>query len=652
MSKRKRWFMRTDIVWDIEKNVPTFKSTCWDCNVVELPMTDPGDARLAFESDLDILREALNNEFGAPEYWKDVVGSGVVLVNKGAGLDDFRELFARGTIIGKLYWDLFEGKWRFRLSYASAKVLLEKGIMNTFEVDEHPKEGANLFSEGCEEGTQIVLVKNGEPVGIGYCRKNGRIRVVTSFPPEIVGKEPFPAKDKPTTWDDVVKHNEYRIRMMTSQAKRFLYNMINKVKKTVTVSFSGGKDSLVALHLTKQLVEPIVVFNNTGIEMPETVETVERVVKAWDLKLVTADAGDDFWHALRMIGPPARDLRWCCKVAKLVPMAKLVKERWPEGTLNVVGQRAFESIERAKSPRVWRNKWFPQVLNISPIQDWTQLDVWLYIYSNDLMEFVNPLYFKGFERVGCFMCPASLMAEFEFTKKVHPELWGRWERELERWRKLLGLPEEWSKYGLWRWLSYSTKKKTILRKLGIEYDWKREFEGRIHPSIVEKTIENERVELEFSSRIDLALKDQYSVLGKPSEDGIVSDEIKVSFGQRKVAIIGSNPIEGAIEVSALIQRWFKCLRCKSCEVWCPTGSIKVTTRPKIDSESCISCKLCLLECPMYDPFADRVVSAVILDDPNAWKRKTKMSRKELVKKLKESVVEEAQGLGGVGSEEL
>jgi len=388
MSKRKRWFIRTDIVWDLDRNVPTFKSTCWDCNVTELPMTDPGDARLAFENDIELLKEALNNEFGDSSLWKEIVGSGVVLVNKGGGLDDFRELFARGTIVGKLYWDLFEGKWRFRLSYASAKALYEKGVVETVKVDEHPKEGANLIVESCSEGLQVVLVKDDEPVGVGYCRRNGRVRVITSFPPELVGQEPFPARDIPSTWDDVVRYNEYRLRMLTSQAKRFLYSMMEKIKREVTVSFSGGKDSLVALHLTNQLTKPIVVFNNTGIELPETLETVDKVVKEWGLELVVADAGNDFWRAFRMVGPPARDLRWCCKVTKLVPMAKLAKEMWPDGSLNVVGQRAFESIERAKSPRVWRNKWFPQILNVSPIQQWTQLDVWLYIYSNNLMDYM------------------------------------------------------------------------------------------------------------------------------------------------------------------------------------------------------------------------------------------------------------------------
>jgi len=647
-TAKKRWFMRTDIAWDLDRNVPVFKSTCWDCNTIDLPMTDPGDARLGFESDIEVLKEALRNEFGTDKYVNELIGSGVFLVNKGAGLDDFREIFARGTIVGKLYWDLFEKRWRFRLSYAAAKVLLNRGIPRSVEVNELPSEGSNIFHSGCMEGEQIVLTMSGEPAGIGYCRKNGRIRVVTVFPRDIIGKDPFPTKDMPTNWGDVVKANEYRQRMLSSQAKKFIFAMYEKVKKPLTVSFSGGKDSLVALHLTLQIERPIVIFNDTGIELPETLETVKKVVNDWNLALEIASAGDDFWHAVKMVGPPARDLRWCCKVTKLVPMAKLVKEKWPQGTLNVVGQRAFESIERAKSPRVWRNKWFPQVLNISPIHQWTQLDVWLYIHSNDLTKYVNPLYFKGFERIGCFMCPASLMAEFEFTKRTHPELWRKWEEVLEYWRIRLGLPEEWVTYGLWRWINPSSKKKIILNKLNVSYDWRKEFDGRLNPTIQHKKVGGKEVTISFSSNIEHALKDQKTVLGRSTNNSIIAEENEIVFQENHVTVSGRNPVEGAIEATALIQRWFKCLRCKSCEIWCPTGSIRVTSRPQVNPDTCISCKMCLLECPMYEPFADRVAAAVLLDNPNAWRRKSKPLRKHIIKKLKETVLEDVEGLGGPG----
>jgi len=644
---KKGWKIQANIHWDLDSNVPTFPEDCWDCNLAPLPMTLPGDARFAFESDFELLRTALENEYGAPELWRKVLGGkGVVLVNKGAGLDDFRELFARGTIVGKLYWEPIERRWRFRPSYAAAKVLVDEGVPKVVEVNEHPKEGSTIFYEGCVDGEQVILTKDGEPVGIGVCRK-GRLRVITSFPEEIVGKPPFPAKDIETTIEDVIRFNEKRIRRLVSQSKKFIYSMHVKVDKPLTVSFSGGKDSLVALHLTLDVDRPIVIFNNTGIEMPETVETVKRVVEELGLELVVADAGDGFWKALKRNSPPARDLRWCCKVTKLVPMAKLVKERWPRGTLNVVGQRALESIERSKSPRVWRNKWFPQVLNIAPIHYWTQLDVWMYIYQKNLIGMLNPLYFKGFERIGCFMCPASLLAEFEFTKSVHPELWEKWQRELERWRKILSLPKEWSEYGLWRWLAPNSKKKAFMSRLKVSYDWKDEYSKRIAPRIADAKINENEVKIRYTANIERAIEDQYSILGRRRGTVIEAPGgSETEVDKTEISVRGEEAFEEALVVDTLIHRWYQCMGCKSCEVWCPTGAIKVSDRPKVDPSKCISCRTCVHECPIYEPVVDRITSSLLLNRPDGWRRKSKKRRKEVLEELKERVLDDVTGLGG------
>lgn len=42
---------------------------------------------------------------------------------------------------------------------------------------------------------------------------------------------------------------------------------------------------------------------------------------------------------------------------------------------------------------------------VNPIYDWTDSDVWEYIKQNGIK--VNPLYSKGYERVGCIGCPLA-----------------------------------------------------------------------------------------------------------------------------------------------------------------------------------------------------------------------------------------------------
>ncbi len=640
MPRGRRWNKILRIGWDLDRNVPIFPNDCLEeCNYVELVMTEPGDARPAFEADVEKIREGLRYDFNAPELARDILGQGFVLMNSASGLDEFYEVFARGAMVGKVYWDPFAMSWRFRLTYASAKVALERGVVKSFEIEGKIREGMMIRARGFEEGEQVVITKSGEPVGVGYYNK-GKIRVVSAFP-SLAGKEPFPAKDKPTNIYDVIKANKFRLTKLTSQAKKQIAVMHEKVGKDVVVSFSGGKDSLVSLHLTLSVVEPYILFNDTGIELPETVETVNKVSDRLGVELNVASAGEAFWYAVRKVGPPGRDYRWCCKVTKLVPIARYTRQRWPNGFLNVVGQRAFESLDRAKSPRVWRNKWVPHALSMTPIQDWGQLDVWMYIYDNNLVDLANPLYFKGFPRIGCFMCPACTLSEFELVKKTHPELWAKWEEVLEHWRKRLGLPKEWVELGLWRWALPSTQKQTLAQRTPYaKVDWREEIRGRIHPKVVKYKIDEKEMEIEYNVRVDWAFEEQYSIISKnrKGKKVVTEDaEITVEENKVKVKVRKERGVEQGFDALKLIHRSFLCLNCKSCELWCPTGAIKVEGRPRVDPNKCISCKLCLLECPINDPYVENIVLPYLLNNPKARKRSTKMRKKEEIEYLKKTL---------------
>ncbi|WP_243676370.1 phosphoadenosine phosphosulfate reductase family protein, partial [Vulcanisaeta distributa] len=68
--------------------------------------------------------------------------------------------------------------------------------------------------------------------------------------------------------------------------------------------------------------------------------------------------------------------RWCCKTIKLSAITDEMLRRFPMGFISVVGQRAFESFQRARLPRVSVSKWVTKDIVVAPIQDWTALEVW------------------------------------------------------------------------------------------------------------------------------------------------------------------------------------------------------------------------------------------------------------------------------------
>jgi len=490
---------------------------------------------------------------------------------------------------------------------------------------------------------------NGKIVGLGYAKSRHKVIVHSWWGDDSPDIERYGSK--PSTFDDVIKAHEEHMRIMESKSMKLIATMYEKVRKPIVASFSGGKDSLVALSLVLDLgYEPKVLFNNTGIELPETVDTVYKIVDKFGLELVEASAGDIFWHAVYKLGIPGRDYRWCCKVCKLAPLARTVKSLWSNGALNIVGQRAFESLDRARNPSVWRLRWAPQLLNISPINYWSQLEVWMYIHKKKL--YVNPLYYMGYERIGCFMCPASTLAELQLVSETHPSLWSKWLEALEYWAKRLNKPREWIEYALWRWNAPARYRTLMAKKLKVVDridNWYETFSLMVEPRIVSVEKTQDFVRVEFSDSIDLRFLNRQLSIVKPSRVLMNNTKAVLEWGTAKVVIESNSmtvfktndyDVEKLVDIIKLYYRWLHCVGCRSCEANCPVGAFRVHVEngrltPHVHSEDrCISCKLCLYNCPIAEVFVEHVIAPLIFDDPEAWRRKTREHQDEVLKKIK------------------
>jgi phosphoadenosine phosphosulfate reductase len=650
MGKGNYWPVKNRIYWCPQKNVPLLKDRCNNNRAPQLKLTEPGDARPAFEYDVETIREAFQNEFGTLKGFNEFLGKGVVLLNKVPFMDEMKEIISQGAVIGRVYYEPFTGRWRLRLSRPGILRILDQNIVSTIVVKGGLKtlkrrRKLKAGNENFRKGEQIVILDDeGEPIGIGYF-SNDEIHVHNVFFTYYPSKF---AEDIESNWEDVIVENEKYLNEMEEKAVEFIRTMYRKHGGPVIVSFSSGKDSLVALHLTLQAgLKPVILFNNTGIELPETIEHVYRIADMFGLEVIESSAGNAFWESVEKIGPPGKDYRWCCKITKLAPLAETINKQFPKGALNIVGQRAFESLDRAKSGRVWRNKWLPQLLNISPIQYWSQLAVYLYIFKHKLP--LNPLYYRGFDRLGCFMCPAATVAEYQQVKKTHPELWSKWESILYRWASKLGLTEEeariWVEKGVWRWLTPAVQKKRLEKRLKLDMpEWtdyyRRWLDG--FPLVKDKSW---GVSIEFNNEVEPGfLSDQYSVIG-PFEKvtdtlyRLKKGEIEVETTGNRVEIRGLKGRAGrelAYDIIKLYYRWTYCGKCRLCEASCPTGSIKVVNgKPVVESSTCIHCKLCIDNCPVSDVTVERIIVSVNEGEVTAWRRKWKRSRESIIKRFQQ-----------------
>ncbi|HML26345.1 MAG TPA: phosphoadenosine phosphosulfate reductase family protein, partial [Methanomethylovorans sp.] len=261
------------------------------------------------------------------------------------------------------------------------------------------------------------------------------------------------------------------------RSHKFINNVASSMTKQVTVSYSGGKDSLVVLQLVSECLEDFdILFADTGIEFPETVSNTQEVSQLYGKPLRSISSGNAFWESVDSFGPPSVEMRWCCKVCKLGPITQLIEGNYEEGCLTFIGQRKYESDTRAKSERVWKNPWVGNQIGAAPIQDWTAMHVWLYIFMHGLP--YNPLYKKGFDRIGCWLCPSCSVADLHRLRATHPEFASKLENYLLGYAQRSGLSPEWVEHGMWRWKKLPPRLQEIAKAKGILTTPKVEINGK------------------------------------------------------------------------------------------------------------------------------------------------------------------------------
>ncbi|MFN3804007.1 MAG: phosphoadenosine phosphosulfate reductase family protein [Pyrobaculum sp.] len=578
------------LYWCVDLNIPALRPRGGDCEYVEVRLTQPQDPRPAFPADVETLREALANEFGDERLKALIPGGEVILLNKIPGYaDQADEVVVRGRVIGHRFYDLSERRWRFRPLYEGVATMLAErlGYWAVVDMSELPP-GYDIRQDRVVEGKLprekyrhvAISTRDGRTHGVAKLFRGGRLHVVKSWR----ARGPLPS-GRPSTLEEAALFNRDHMEKKAMEAVKFLREVVERHKKPVVVSYSGGKDSLVALDLTARAgVSFYIYFNDTGLEPPETYENLREIEVRYKAEVIVGKAGDAFWRGVERFGLPARDYRWCCKVVKLAPTTRVLKERFPQGYISVVGQRGAESFLRAKLPRVSQSRWVAGSLVAAPIQGWTALEVWLYIYLYRLP--YNPAYERGFDRLGCVICPANEMAELATVERSYPQIFERLEKAARR----EVAEEEW-RLGLWRWRGKTP---------GDVAKWaKKSREGEL-PARLTKTQGGLLVELKAEPNLEtlgeflkmLGSVERYTARGERGEA-----EIRRVGGRW---LIRASDVRFALDAAGLLVRAAICGDCDLCVHWCPTGALKRVGPGRsfrVDAGRCVGCLLCSSACP-------------------------------------------------------
>lgn len=248
------------------------------------------------------------------------------------------------------------------------------------------------------------------------------------------------------TFEEKIEKAGKTLRLAAEMSKEY-YNA------PLVITYSGGKDSDVLLHLAEKNLSPDefeVVNSHTSVDAPETVYHIREVferIRGGGIKATVLFPRDKdgkhitMWNLIEYEGvPPTQLLRYCCRILKETSIPNRIcavgiraaesSGRKGKDTFSVRVEKKsnapYFSLEHAEEvfkeskemdSEVWdctliKNMKENNDILVNPIYEWTDSEIWEYIRKESIE--TNVLYERGYWRVGCIGCP---MANYKMKQK-------------------------------------------------------------------------------------------------------------------------------------------------------------------------------------------------------------------------------------------
>jgi phosphoadenosine phosphosulfate reductase len=599
-------------------------------------VSPPGDVRPAFEGDLRRMVSVVRYQFGdvSAQKFQNLFENQVILLNKVPYIDRMDEIIFQGEVIGVFRFNLIKGSFELLPRTSLASKIWDIKSRRWVAVDKGAKEpiikGASVLSPGIVHADDkisiddpVMVICENRIIAVGLAKMDGGqmsqrrrgVAVKTKYRETAT----TPLRSNPLDWKKIIDANRDSLEILEKEAIKFIERTAEKFKKHL-VAYSGGKDSLVTLDLvTHSNVDFEIIFSDTALEYPETLENLKHIEEKYQKRiLIHRNESWNFWDRFKRFGPPSRNSRWCCKSAKLSPINEIL-DKFPieKEILCYIGKRRYESLGRSREPRVSKNPWIPKQVTAAPINNWNAFEVFLYIHKHNLTKYLNPLYNQGLIRIGCWVCPASSLSDFEIMKESHPNLFMQLNKELLKIQNHQGLPQQYLSWGLWRWKYFPQKIIDLLKAEDVTYNSSNnpnpnernlafQFTSQASPCIKGgfSTL------LSANQMLDLSrIKKLIPILGSTehnTELDILS--IKIKNGQISIFCDGSIIIKSSTmnalmkQVSSLVQilhRITLCDGCGACTYSCREKALVVKSGViNVIESRCIHCLECNDFCPL------------------------------------------------------
>ncbi|MCC6602818.1 MAG: phosphoadenosine phosphosulfate reductase family protein [Anaerolineae bacterium] len=423
--------------------------------------------------------------------------------------------------------------------------------------------------------------------------------------------------------------NRPHLNALEDEAMQFIDHAAKRFPRRLRmVSFSGGKDSTVVSDVVRRGLgqsDILHIFGDTTLEDEHTYEYVRRFQEENPLiPFFNAKAEHNFHELVDEMGPPSRVMRWCCTIFKAGPINNLLQTLGDQKVLTFYGIRRNESVRRSK---YHRKSWndpdrlgtvvsvdqdkelngvtvgakIGQQATASPIIDWVEFDVWLYILLNQL-DF-NKSYRLGYSRVGCWLCPLNSEWSDMLANIFFPEDSARWRAQLIDFAQRIGKPDP--------------------EEYIDDRGWVKRFGGAGHPNrfsgLEAKPCGDmaNAVQIEIARPVNAELDEFLKPLGK-----IIRDRSRPALGEiylegranqdwdalivqapqnsTTIRFTVINPKQSLDRLSNYFRqqaaKFQTCIQCTACSAACPHGAITIKPDQRIyeiDQDVCTGCMECV-----------------------------------------------------------
>lgn len=451
---------------------------------------------------------------------------------------------------------------------------------------------------------------DGEPIPISnelYC--NAEIDTILNLLQQNKNQNSYEYFDKYIKL--FVAANRNRLNYIIDEAYAFIRKAAqNFPEERIVISFSGGKDSTVTADLAvKALSNPSLVhiFGDTTLEFPSTIEYAHRFRDTHPDAIFQIAKNDEqsFYDVCEDIGPPARMMRWCCSMFKTGPITRVINSLYrSQQILTFYGIRKSESVSRSKYNRIEDSAdavKIQQQTVASPIFFWEDIDIWLYLISENV-DF-NDAYRLGYDRVGCWCCPNNNQRAQFLSKIYMPEQSKKWRDFLIGFAKKIGKPdpEVYVDSGKWKarqggnGLASANDVKIRFTNCTAEdhakiYRLVRAFDdelvgmfvpfGRVAPELGKKLL-REVIVLDHRTNVPILSL-------QPFNQGGYDYAVKV----RTMNVADHEDLQRMVGYQ--IRKFNACRKCLKCESLCRVGAISINNFGYyIDPQKCVHCKTCI-----------------------------------------------------------